>query len=396
MIKKDWHIDTISVHGADAVDVHTGAVAPPLYQTSTFQFHNADHGEALFKGEQEGYLYTRVGNPTQAALERHIAALECGEAGLAFASGLSAISGLVLTLCQTGDNIVASNTIYGGTHYLFQDFMKRMNIECREVQADDLNNIENAIDEKTKLIFIETPANPNLNIIDIKACVEIAQRKGVPLAVDNTFATSILTRPLEMGADIVMHSATKYISGHGDVVAGVLAGTQELMTRIRKETLMQVGLNISPFNAWLLLRGLKTLSVRVHRHCENAAYVARFLNSHPKVAVTHYPGLSTHPGHAIAREQMSGEYGGMIAFELKGSREDGKKLMDSVRLSILAVSLGDCDSLICHPASTTHAKYSPEELAEAHISESMIRLSVGIEDPQDICNDLEQALQKIG
>ncbi|MBT3233081.1 MAG: aminotransferase class I/II-fold pyridoxal phosphate-dependent enzyme [Calditrichaeota bacterium] len=396
MTKKDWHIDTISVHGADAVDKLTGAVAPPIYQTSTFEFDNADQGEAIFKGEQEGYIYTRVGNPTQAAFERHIAALECGEAGLAFASGLSAISGLVLTLCNSGDNIVSSNTLYGGTHYFFQDFLKRMNIDAREVPADNLSNLENAIDENTKLIFIETPANPNLDIIDIAGCVEIARRKGIPLAVDNTFATPILTRPLEFGADVVMHSATKYISGHGDAVAGALVGTKELMTRIRKETLMQVGLNISPFNAWLLLRGLKTLSVRMRKHCENAAYVARFLKTHPKVAVTHFPGLSTHPGHAIAREQMSGQYGGMVAFELKGTREDSKKLMDSIEMSVLAVSLGDCDTLICHPASTTHAKYTPEELAEAHIGESMIRLSVGIEDAQDICDDLEQALQKIG
>ncbi len=395
MTKKNLHIDTISVHGADAVDVHTGAVAPPLYQTSTFQFENADHGEALFKGEQEGFLYTRMGNPTQAAVERHMAALEGGEAGLAFASGLSAISGLVLTLCQSGDNIVSSNTIYGGTHYLFQDFMKRMNIDAREVSADDLSNIENAIDEKTKLIFIETPANPNLDIIDISACVDIARKTGLPLAVDNTFATPILSRPLELGADIVMHSATKYISGHGDAVAGILVGSQEFMTRIRKETLSQVGLNISPFNSWLLLRGLKTLSVRIHKHCENAEYVANFLNSHPKVDKVYYPGLPDHPGIDIARKQMNGEFGGMIAFELKGTREDGKNLMNAVKLSILAVSLGDCDSLICHPASTTHARYTPEELAEAKIGESMIRLSVGIEDPQDICDDLGQALKCI-
>ncbi len=396
MIKKDWHIDTLSVHGADAVDAHTGAVAPPLYQTSTFRFENADHGEALFKGEQEGFIYTRIGNPTQAALERHMAALEGGEAGLAFASGLSAISGLVLTLCRSGDNIVSSNTIYGGTHYFFQDFLRRMNIDAREVPADDLSNIENAIDEKTKLIFIETPANPNLDIIDIAACAEIARRKGIPLAVDNTFSTPILTRPLEFGADIVVHSATKYIGGHGDAVAGILVGTKELMTRVRKETLAQIGLNISPFNAWLLLRGLKTLSVRVKRHCENAEYVAQFLNSHPKIDRVYYPGLSTHAGNKIARVQMSGKFGGMIAFELKGTREDSKKLMNAVKLPLLAVSLGDCDSLICHPASTTHAKYAPAELAEAKIGESMIRISVGIEDPKDICDDLDQAMKCIG
>jgi len=392
MVKKEWSFDTLAVHGSEGRDPHTGAVSPPLYQTSTFAFRDSDHGEALFKGEAEGFIYSRISNPTQQCLEREMAFLEGGEAGLAFASGLGAIAGLIMTLCKTGDNIVSSVTIYGGTHAQFMHFMPRMGIEVREVRATHLDELEAAIDDKTRLIFIETPANPNLDIIDIRGCAKIAGKHNIPLAVDNTFATPALQRPLELGADIIVHSATKYISGHGDTVAGVLVGEEELMTRIRKETLTHVGFCISPFNAWLLLRGLKTLPIRMYRHSENGMQVAQYLSFHPKIKSVYYPGLSTHTGHDIARSQMS-SFGGMIAFELKGSRQDAKTFLDSLELAIQAVSLGDCDTLICHPASTTHSTYTKDQLEEAGISESMIRISVGIEDPADICNDLGQALK---
>ncbi len=395
MVKKEWRFDTLVVHGSEGIDPHTGAVAPPLYQTSTFAFKNSDHGEALFKGEAEGYIYSRISNPTQACLEREIAFLEGGEAGLAFSSGLAAEAALVLTLCETGDNFVSSSTVYGGTHGMWQGFMPRMGIEAREVRATHLDELEAAIDDKTRLIFVETPANPTLAIIDIEGCARIAKKHGVLFAVDNTFATPALQRPLEHGADVVVHSATKYISGHGDTVAGLLVGKKDLMNRIRKETLTHVGFCISPFNAWLLLRGLKTLAVRMHKHCKNAMQVAQYLNFHPQVAKVYYPGLRQHPGYDIAVRQMS-DFGGMVAFEIKGTREDGKKVMDAVELCTLAVSLGDCDTLICHPASTTHSTYNSEQLAGAGISETMIRISVGIEDPRDICNDLGQALKKIG
>ncbi len=394
MVKKEWHFDTLSVHGSESADPHTGSVAPPLYQTSTFAFQNADHGEALFKDEVEGFIYSRISNPTQQCLEREMAFLEGGEAALAFSSGLGAISGLIMTLCQSGENFVSSITIYGGTHGQFVGFFPRMGIEAREVRATHLDELEAAIDDKTKLLFIETPANPNMDIIDIKGCAEIAKKHGIPLVVDNTFATPALQRPFELGADIVAHSATKYISGHGDTVAGVLVGDEELMNRIRKETLTPVGACISPFNAWLLLRGLKTLSVRMHRHCENGMHVARYLSLHPKVEKVYYPGLSIHPCHDIAREQMS-DFGGMVAFEIKGSRNDAMRFMDALELCIQAVSLGDCDTLVCHPASTTHSTYTEEQLAEASISETMVRISVGIEDPRDICSDLGQALKRI-
>ena len=394
MVKKEWHFDTLSVHGSESVDPHTGSVAPPIYQTSTFAFQNADHGEALFKGEVEGFIYSRISNPTQQCLEREMAFLEGGEAALAFASGLAAISGLILTLCRTGDNLVSSVTIYGGTHGQFAGLLPRLGIEAREVRATHLDEFEAAIDDKTRLLFIETPANPNLSIIDIKGCVKIARKHGIPLVLDNTFATPALQRPLELGADIIVHSATKYIGGHGDTVAGILVGNEELVTSVRKETLIPLGSCISPFNAWLLLRGLKTLSIRMHRHCANGMHVARYLSLHPRVEKVYYPGLSIHQGHDIAREQMS-DFGGMIAFEIKGSRRDAMRFMDSLELCIQAVSLGDCDTLVCHPASTTHSSYTKEQLAEANISETMVRISVGIEDPRDICRDVSQALKRI-
>lgn len=395
MVKKEWRFDTLVVHGSEGIDPHTGAVSPPIYQSSTFAFKNSDHGEALFKGEAEGYIYSRMSNPTQACLEREMAFLEGGEAALAFSSGLSAEAALLMTLCRSGDNCVSSVTVYGGTHGMWMNFMPRMGIEVREVRATHLDELEAAIDEKTKVIFVETPANPTLDIIDVRACAQIAKKHGILLAVDNTFATPALQQPLELGADVVIHSATKYISGHGDTVAGIQVGSSELMKRIRKDTLTHVGFCISPFNAWLLLRGLKTLAVRMRRHCKNAMQVAQFLSFHPKVKKVYYPGLSFHPGHELARNQMS-DFGGMIAFEINGTREDGKKMMDSVELCVLAVSLGDCDTLICHPASTTHSSYNDEQLKQAGISETMIRLSVGIEDPRDICADLGQALKKTG
>ena len=394
MVNKDWGFDTLAVHGSEGIDPITGAVAPPIYQSSTFAFKNSEHGEKLFKGEAEGYIYSRLGNPTEDCLEREMAFLEGGEAALAFASGMGAEAALILTLCGAGDNYLSSVTVYGGTHAMNLNFMPRFGIEVREVRATHVDEIEAAIDSKTKLLFIETPAKPTLDIIDIRACAKIAQRHGIPLVVDNTFATPALQQPLKLGATVVVHSATKYIGGHGDTVAGLLVGPKDLMTRVRKETLNHVGSCISPFNAWLLLRGLKTLAVRVKRHCSNAMHVAQYLSFHPKIKAVYYPGLSFHPGHEIARSQMS-DFGGMLAFEIKGDREDAKHVMDAVQLCTLAVSLGDCDTLICHPASTTQSSYSAQALAEAGISETLVRLSVGIEDPRDICADLGQALKVV-
>ncbi|MBD3225688.1 MAG: aminotransferase class I/II-fold pyridoxal phosphate-dependent enzyme [Caldithrix sp.] len=391
---KKAHFATLCVHGAGDVDQATGALSIPIYQSSTFAFKSAKHGANIFSGEEEGYVYTRIGNPTQEAFEREMAFLEGGEAALAFGSGMAAISSVILSYCQAGDNFVSNNTLYGGTHSLFVDTLPRFNIHAREIDSTNLENIISAIDDKTRLIYIETPANPTLTITDLKEVGEIAKKHNIPLVVDNTFPTPYFQRPLELGADVVVHSATKYIGGHGDTVAGIVVGKKEYIDDLRGNFLRDLGGIISPLNAWLLVRGLKTLAIRMERHQNNAVKIAKYLQFHPKVKQVWYPGLTTHPQHDIANKQMSG-YGGMIAFEIKGGKKAGEKLMNSIQLFTLAVSLGDVDSLIEHPASMTHSTYSPEELAEVGISETLVRLSVGIEDPHDLIDDLSLALRKI-
>lgn len=385
---------TLCVHGAGGVDPQTGALSVPIYQSSTFAFKSAKHGADLFAGKEEGYVYTRLGNPTQAALEKEMSFLEGGEAALCFSSGMAAISAIILSLCQNGDNIVSGDTVYGGTHNLYKETLPFWDINVKEINATVLENIENAIDEKTKMIFIETPANPTLEIVDINRCAKIAKKNKIPLVVDNTFATPYLQRPLELGAEIIVHSATKYIGGHGDTVAGIVISQKEYIDDLRNNILRDLGGIISPLNAWLLLRGLKTLPVRMDRHCCNATEVAKYLALHPKINWVKYPGLSTHPQYDLASKQMS-KFGGMITFEVKGGRKAGEKLMNNVSLLTLAVSLGDCDSLIEHPASMTHSTYSANELEEVGISEGLIRISVGLEDPSDIIDDLKFALNQI-
>ncbi|RJP74561.1 MAG: aminotransferase class I/II-fold pyridoxal phosphate-dependent enzyme [Candidatus Zixiibacteriota bacterium] len=395
MVKKSWRFATLAVHGSEGGDPVTGAISPPIYQSSTFSFKNAQHGADLFAGTGQGYIYSRLMNPTQAALEREMAFLEEGEEALAFGSGMAAISTTVFTLCRSGENFVSANAIYGGTHAFYLKVLPRLNIGVQEVNAADLNHIEEAINERTRFIFIETPANPTMDLVDIRGCAEIAQRHNLKLVVDNTFATPYYQKPLLLGADLVVHSATKYIGGHGDTVAGIVIGkSRELMREMRKGVAQDIGGVISPFNAWLLLRGLKTLAVRMDRHTENAMRVAQFLAFHPKVEKVYYPGLRIHPQHELAKSQMS-NFGGMLAFEVKGGLEAGRKFIDAVRLCTMAVSLGDCDTLIVHPASTTHSSYSAEDLKKAGIPAGLIRLSVGIEDVNDIIEDLEQAFKQI-
>jgi methionine-gamma-lyase len=385
---------TICVHGSGGVDQATGAVSIPIYQSSTFAFQSARAGAEIFAGKREGYVYTRIGNPTQAALEREIAFLENGEAGLAFGSGMAAISSIIFSLSKSGNNIVASNTLYGGTHQFFMETLPRYNIEVREIDGTNIENFSKHIDENTSCIYIETPANPTLTIIDIRNCTKIAKKHKIPLVVDNTFPTPYFQKPLDLGADIVVHSATKYIGGHGDTVAGVVIGNKEYIDQLRSEILRDFGGIISPLNAWLLVRGLKTLAVRMQRHEENALEVAKYLTLHPKVKKVWYPGLTTHPQYQLACDQMNG-FGGIVSFELKGGRKAGEKLMNSVELFTLAVSLGDVDSLIEHPASMTHSTYSAEDLEKIGISEGFVRLSVGLEDRHDLIKDLSQALKKV-
>jgi methionine-gamma-lyase len=394
---------TLCIHGKKHLDKHEGekpirAVSTPIFQSSTFAFENAEHGAAVFRGEDPSYVYTRLGNPTQTALETEMAYLEKGEAALALASGMAAATTAVLTCCQAGDHIVAGDTLYGGTHQLFTQTLPRLGISVTEVPVQDPDNFAKAITKKTKLVYLETPANPTLVLTDIPAVVKIAKAKQIPVLVDNTFCTPYLQNPLELGADIVLHSATKYIGGHGDTVAGILVSNAEWMMQARMETLRDVGGCISPFNAWLLLRGLKTLPVRMDRHLANAMEVAQFLSYHPKVDKVIYPGLKTHPQHELAARQMRG-FGGMISFMVSGDkisgREAGRIVMDSVQLCTLAVSLGDVDTLIEHPATMTHSTYSEEELVQVGIDPAMVRLSVGLENVEDIIADLRQALAKV-
>ncbi len=388
-------VNTQMVHAGQKPDPLTGALSTPIYQTSTFVFDSAEQGAARFALEEPGYIYTRLGNPTQDQLEEKMAVLERGEAGLAVASGMTAIAAPLWTLCSAGDHIVAANTLYGCTFALLSHAMPKFGIEVTFVDATDPENVDKAMKSNTKAVYIETPANPTMTIMNIKALASIAHRHGAQLMVDNTFMSPYCQRPLELGADIVVHSATKYLNGHGDVIAGVIVGRKDFVTQVRLEGVKDItGGCISPFNAWLILRGLKTLGVRMDRHCSNAMQVAQHLAQHPKVEAVYYPGLETHPQYALAKQQMT-SFGGIISFEIKGGVAAGRKVMNSVELCSLAVSLGDTETLIQHPASMTHSPVPPEERLKAGISDGLIRLSVGLEDVADIIADLDQALAKI-
>lgn len=397
--RRPYRFATLCVHGKKHVDKHEAqrpvrAVSTPIFQSSTFAFESAEQGAAIFAGTETGYFYTRLGNPTQTALETEMAYLENGGAALALASGMAAATTAVLTCCGSGDHIVAGDTLYGGTHQLFTHTLPKLGITVTEVDARDPRNFARAMTRKTRLVYVESPANPTLVLTDIAAVAGISRQAGVPLLVDNTFCTPYYQNPLDLGADIVLHSATKYIGGHGDTVAGILISGAEWIRKARFETVRDVGGIISPFNAWLLLRGLKTLPVRMDRHSESALELANFLSYHPKVTEVVYPGLRTHPQHELARRQQRG-FGGMISFLVKGGREAGRVVMNSVELCTLAVSLGDVDTLIEHPATMTHSTYSEAELKKVGIDPAMVRLSVGLEDVDDIIADLRQALARI-
>jgi methionine-gamma-lyase len=387
------HIETDVVHGGQHPDKWTGALSPPIYQTSTFAFRDVDHGARLFKEEEEGYIYTRISNPNINLLAEKMALLESGEAGSVFASGLAAIFNTIAAVTKTGGHIVSDDTIYGGTFSLLKEYMPDFGIEVTFVDATDLDKVSDAITGRTTMLFIETPANPTLKIIDIAACARLAHAKSILLCVDNTFATPYLQKPISLGADIVLHSATKYLGGHGDIIGGVVVGKKDFNKRMWDKG-KEIGASISPFNAWLVLRGLKTLAVRMERHCANAMKIAQYLAQHDKVGQVYYPGLSTHPGHKIAARQMTG-FGGMIGFDVKGGKKAGITLMNSVKLCTLAVSLGDVDTLVEHPASMTHSTYSEEDLKACGIGLGFVRLSIGLEHIDDLIEDLEKALSRI-
>lgn len=386
-------IDTLAVHAGSIKDEY-GAVVPPIYQVSTFRFRDVEQGAAIFAGEEKGYIYTRLGNPTIKALEDCVAVLEGGLFGLACASGMAAINTVFSTLLKSGDHLICSKVVYGATVGLVKDVLNRFGVETSMIDTSSLTECKNSIRKNTRLIFLETPGNPTLVISDIAAIAEMAHRNNIIVVVDNTFCTPVNQRPLALGADIVIHSMTKYLNGHADVVAGmIVVKTQEIFEKLRT-VLNNTGGIIDPLAAFLVHRGIKTLALRMERHCSNALKIASFLESHPKVKWVSYPGLKSHPGFSVAQKQMK-TGGGMISFGLKGGIEAGKALMNNLKLCCLAVSLGGVETLIEHPASMTHSHVDPKDRESASITDDLVRLSVGIENVDDILNDLKQALDKI-
>ena len=395
METKKYGLGTTAIHAGTLKNLY-GTLAMPIYQTSTFIFDSAEQGGRRFALEEAGYIYTRLGNPTTTVLENKIAALEEGEAAVATSSGMGAISSTLWTVLKAGDHVVTDKTLYGCTFALMCHGLTRFGIEVTFVDTSNLDEVKNAMKENTRVVYLETPANPNLKIVDLEALSKLAHTNPNTLViVDNTFATPYMQKPLKLGADIVVHSVTKYINGHGDVIAGLVITNKELADQIRFVGLKDMtGAVLGPQDAYYIIRGMKTFEIRMERHCKNAKKVVEFLNKHSKIERVYYPGLETHPGHEIAKKQMK-DFGAMISFELKGGFEAGKTLLNSLKLCSLAVSLGDTETLIQHPASMTHSPYTKEEREAAGITDGLVRLSVGLENVEDIIADLKQGLEKI-
>jgi methionine-gamma-lyase len=385
--------NTKLIHGGGYKDKY-GSVNVPIFQSSTFEFESAEEGARCFLGESDGYIYTRLGNPTINVLEKMVAELEGGFGGIGTSSGMGAINTVYMALLSKGDHMISSDAVYGPSRVIMEEHYSRFGVESTYVTTSDINNIKKAIKPNTKVLFIETPANPTVEITDIKACADIAKEHGLILVVDNTFSSPYLQRPLELGADVVLHSMTKFINGHADIVGGmVVAKTKEMYKKLRS-MMTALGCNLDPHQSYLVIRGLKTLAIRIDRAQQNAQKIAEYLEKHPKVEWVRYPGLPSHPQYELAKKQMDGP-GALISFGLKGGFEAGKTMMNNVKISILAVSLGGVESLIEHPASMTHSKVSEEDKQKAGISDGLVRYSAGIEDIDDLIWDLEQALEKV-
>ena len=424
MSDQSWHFDTLALHGGQAPDPTTGARAVPIYQTTSYVFENADHAASLFALEKPGNIYTRIMNPTTDVFEKRVALLEGGVWALAVASGQAAEMIALLNILRAGDELVSSSTLYGGTYNLFAVTLAKLGITTHFVDASDPENFRRAITSRTRALYAETIGNPKMDVLDIEPVARIAHEAGVPLIMDNTFATPYLCRPFDYGADVVIHSATKYIGGHGTSIGGVVVdsgrfdwtkgkypelvdpdpsyhgvsytgsfGPAAYIAKARVQLLRDLGPALSPFNAFLFLQGLETLSLRMERHSINALKVAQFLEEHPKVSWVAYPGLASHPSHQLAQRYLrNGLAGGMMGFGIKGGLEAGKQFIDSVKLLSLLANVGDAKSLVIHPASTTHQQLTEEQRLEAGVTDDFVRLSVGIEDVQDILEDLDQAL----
>lgn len=421
-------LETLAVHGGYTPEATTRAVAVPIYQTTSYAFDDTQHGADLFDLKVQGNIYTRIMNPTQDVLEKRVSAMEGGIAGLALASGMAAITYAILTIAESGDNIVTSSTLYGGTYNLFAHTLPQYGIEVRFTDYRDPSSFEALIDKKTKAVFCESVGNPLGNITDFEKLADIAHRHGVPLIVDNTVPSPYLCRPFEHGADIIVHALTKYLGGHGNSIGGIIVdsgkfpwtehkekfrrlnepdvsyhgviytealGPAAYIGRARVVPLRNMGAAISPFNAFLILQGVETLALRMDRICDNALKVAQFLQDHPKVGWVNYAGLEEHPDHALVKKYMGGKASGILTFGVKGGSPAGARFQDALTLVTRLVNIGDCKTLACHPASTTHRQLGPAELAKAGVTEDMVRLSIGIEHIDDILADIDQALAKV-
>ncbi|WP_303906587.1 bifunctional O-acetylhomoserine aminocarboxypropyltransferase/cysteine synthase [Thiohalomonas denitrificans] len=418
-------LETIAIHGGYEPEPTTKSAAVPIYQTTSYVFDDTQHGADLFDLKVSGNIYTRIMNPTNAVLEQRVAAMEGGVGALALASGMAAITYTIQTLAEAGDNIVSISRLYGGTYNLFAHTLPRQGIEVRFAAYDDLEQIESLIDDRTKLVFCESVGNPSVNVTDIEALATMAHARGVPVAVDNTVPSPALWRPIENGADIVIHSLTKYMGGHGTTLGGIVVdsgkfpwaehtdrfpmltepdpsyhgvvytealGESAFIGRCRVVPLRSMGAALSPFNAFQLMQGIETLALRMERHCDNAREVAEYLQQHPQVEWVKYPGLADHPEYALVQKYMGGRGSGILAFGIKGGREAGAKFIDALNLVVRLVNIGDAKSLACHPATTTHRQLDEAELAKAGVTPDMVRLSIGIEHIDDIIADVEQAL----
>ncbi|MEH7087127.1 methionine gamma-lyase [Neobacillus drentensis] len=394
MGKKKSRFETEVIHSGYKADEHQDSLVPPLYQTSTFTFANAEQGERRFAGQEEGFIYSRLGNPTVKILEDRIAVLEQGEAGLAFSSGMAAVSAVLVALTKTGDHILCSQGVYGCTFGLLELLKEKYGIDHDFSLMNSADLLEQEIRPNTACIYIETPINPTMKLVDLGLVARVANEKGIPVVVDNTFCSPYIQTPLTLGCDVVIHSATKYICGHGDVIAGLVIGKKEFIRQVSKTTQKDIGGIISPFDAWLLLRGMKTLPLRMDRHCENASELFRFLKDHPKIETVYFPGDPEHQDFSIAKKQMK-QPGGLISFTIRGTKETAQQLMNQLQLIKIAVSLGDAETLIQHPATMTHAVVPEEERRKMGFDDTLLRLSVGLESWEDLQEDLEQALDKI-
>jgi methionine-gamma-lyase len=390
---KDQHqFATLAVHAGEAPCELTGAVDTPIYQSTTFAAKDSDEMAALYSGEKPGYMYTRYGNPTVHALEQKVAALEAGEAAQAFATGMAAVSSSILACVKAGDHVVAARSLYGATYNFLNRKLPAMGASTTFVQSTRPEDFEKAIQPNTRLIYFESPSNPILEILDIAALAAVARARGITSMMDNTFASPALQQPLKLGIAVVVHSATKYLCGHGDAMGGITIGSKDFIEHLNHDVLRDFGGVMSPFTAWLMLRGIRTLHVRMPAHCSNAQMVAEFLLQHPMVERVYYPGLVNHPGHDLARRQMKAS-GAVMSFEVKGGYEGGKRVMDGVKIFLRAASLGDTRSLIVHPASTSHRAVPREQREAIGITDGLVRLSVGIEAVEDLIQDLDQGLQ---